>query len=243
MLNATKNIWLFWSQGWEEAPRVAQAARASWQDNNPGWSCRTLTRATALEAFGPQLPPTLARHDLPLEAYSDVLRIELLARFGGVWADATTICAKPLDAWLPEHGTQRGFFAFNRPGPDRMIASWFLYAAVGSHMIMQLRDAVRAYWENRQERDNYFWLHNLFAELYEADPEFRAHWDTPPHITARQPFHFGPNAPRLDLPPTTADCELLKNNTWPVFKLTHKRDETRQTDACLFDILCAHRPA
>ena len=59
------------------------------------------------------------------EAFADQIRIEILHLHGGVWADATTICAKPLDEWLPERmGT--GFFAFERPAQDRMIASWFL---------------------------------------------------------------------------------------------------------------------
>jgi hypothetical protein len=247
MLIAPKNIWMFWSQGWDEAPQVAQSGLASWRDSNPGWACHALTDKTAREIFGEDLPPLLIREDLPLEAYSDVLRIELLARFGGVWVDATTICARPLDDWLLEHGSARNFFAFSRPGADRMLSSWFLYAASDSLMIMRLRDAVRAYWENRQERDSYFWLHNLFAEIYEADAEFRRLWDAPPHITARQPFHFAPHAPRLDRPPSTEDIELLNSNTWPVFKLTHKRKETGQSDcsaegSSLFDVLSAYRP-
>jgi hypothetical protein len=54
--------------------------------------------------------------------------MELLRRHGGVWADATCYCLQPLAEWLPSKLAPAGFFAFDRPAPDRMLASWFLAA-------------------------------------------------------------------------------------------------------------------
>lgn len=215
-------IWMLWSQGWDDAPKVALSSLASWKDNNPGWTVRALNKQSALEVFGSDIPDTLLREDLPIEAYSDVLRIELLARFGGLWVDATTICAKPLNQWLPEYGYNRDFFAFSQPGPDRMIASWFLYAPAQGYMITRLRDLMRNYWQNRSKRDDYYWLHKLFEQATLSDPEFRKLWETAPHIPAKQPFHFWSQSLRLSQPPTEADWITLKSGQWPVFKLTHK---------------------
>lgn len=238
----TKNhIWMFWAQGWDQAPDVAHCARLSWEENNPDWHLRALDAQTALDVFGADIPETLQRQDLPIEAYSDVLRIELLARFGGVWCDATTICAKPLMQWLSANAVDRGFFAFSRPGPDRMIASWFLYAVQDGYMITGLRDAVRAYWSHRQTRDDYFWLHNLFEQQTISDPEFHRLWQQPPHIPARHLFHFAPNAPRLGQPPTDNDYAVLATEKWPVFKLTHKHTIT-EPKGTLFDVLKNYRP-
>ena len=47
---------------------------------------------------------------------------------GGVWVDASVVPVKPLSQWLGDALTEAGFFAFERPGPDRPISSWFLAA-------------------------------------------------------------------------------------------------------------------
>ena len=88
----------------------------------------------------------------PREALSDLVRLELLHRYGGVWGDATTVCAKPLDGWLNQYA-RHGFFAFDRPGPDRMISTWFLAAHKGSYIVERWRDAAARYWRDRIERD------------------------------------------------------------------------------------------
>jgi hypothetical protein len=56
-----------------------------------------------------------------------VLRVNLIAQHGGVWADATCLCCKPLDEWLPDC-TRSGFFAFAKPARDRLLSSWFMAA-------------------------------------------------------------------------------------------------------------------
>ena len=58
---------------------------------------------------------------------ANVLRMELLARHGGVWVDATCFCVRPLDEWLPAQMSS-GFFAFARPARSRLLANWFLAA-------------------------------------------------------------------------------------------------------------------
>jgi len=159
--------------------------------------------------------------DKPAEALSDQIRLELLDRYGGVWADATTICARPLDEWLGE-AMPHGFAALSRPGPDRMISTWFLAAEKGSEIVERWRAATHAYWDGRRNRGSYFWVHELFAECHAADRSFREMWDASPVIPAANPFHFGPEAQRLrDVPPPGIEMALADPPV-PVFKLTHK---------------------
>jgi hypothetical protein len=91
-------------------------------------------------------PPTYAHiAGVPKEpeAFADQIRIELLNVHGGVWADATTMCALPLDHWLPQR-MQTGFFAFERPTPDRLIASWFLAASLPCNIVAKWQARVAA---------------------------------------------------------------------------------------------------
>lgn len=229
-------IWTLWLQGWASAPQVARAALASWRSRNPGWQVHALDGKT-LARFVPEADRArLFRSPMPPEASSDLIRFELLHRYGGVWADATTVCAQPLDAWLPDV-MGSGFFAFDRPGPDRMIATWFLAAEKGSLIIGEWRAAAAHYWKDRLERDDYFWPHNLFADVYRAEPAVRALWDGVPKISAQHPFHFGPNSPALLAPPTREFLDALRTTSVPVFKLTHKFDRPYGKDSSM-EVLC-----
>lgn len=41
-LPPSKQLWLFWAQGWENAPAIAQACAASWERLNPTWKAHRL---------------------------------------------------------------------------------------------------------------------------------------------------------------------------------------------------------
>lgn len=231
-----KIIWMLWLQGWETAPLIARACRKTWENRNSGW----VVQALDLANIGDFLPKAIVESMLATpkqpEALSDQIRLELLHRYGGVWADATTMCAVPLDDWLAD-AMPCGFFAFARPGPDRMVSTWFLAAEKGSYMLGQWRSAAAEYWAGRTERDHYFWVHRLFAAVYDADPCFRELWDETPEISAAHPFHFGPNSAELLAPAPAGLDDLLKNPPAPVFKLTHKFESEPAEDS-LFASLC-----
>jgi len=227
---------VLWVQGWDEAPPVARACLASWRRLNPGWQVRAidgseLARYVSAEAFA-----RIAAVPKEPEAFADQIRIELLHVHGGVWADATTMCATPLDEWLPDL-MGSGFFAFERPTQDRMIASWFLAASVPCNIVAKWRASVAGYWTGREARHDYFWFHELFGALYEEDPTFRSDWEATPSLPARHAFHFAPEDRRLTSPPKPDDIAALGSPPSPVFKLTHKLAESAGPNS-LLQLLC-----
>lgn len=235
-VSVPKVIWLLWLQGWEHAPEIAQASQESWSNRNPGWKVWLLDR-DSLATFIPrdQLNWILSSN-IPLEALSDLIRLELLHSYGGVWADATTICSRPLDSWLNQF-TQEGFFAFDRPGPDRMISTWFLAAHRGSYIVERWREAAANYWHDRAERDEYFWVHKLFEVIHETDVCFKSIWNSVPKISAVHQFHFGPNSPLLYGSPSPAHKDGLVSPPVAVFKLTHKLRRPTTDDSLMSAII------
>ncbi len=183
-----RTIWTLWLQGWEEAPELPRTCLRTWQQRNPGWEVRPLDLEALLELVQPPLP--LAGKSPA--AVSDIARLALLRRYGGVWVDSTVFCAAPLDSWIDEHARE-GFFAFSRPAPDRMLASWFLAAEPGHVVPAAWEDATTAYWRGRSEADRYFWVHDRFAEIYRGDPRVRRVWDAVPQLSARGPHYFAPD--------------------------------------------------
>lgn len=236
-VSVPKVIWLLWLQGWDQVPDMVQACRTSWTNRNPGWKVWLLDQAM-LDTFIPSTQlKRIMSSNAPREALSDLVRLELLHRYGGVWADATTICAKPLDDWLDEY-TREGFFAFDRPRPDRMISTWFLAAHKGSYIVESWREAAARYWHGRSQRDDYFWVHKLFEQTYATDAQFNSIWNKAPKISSKHLFHFGPNAVSLFESPTPAHSNGLVAPPVPVFKLTHKMSKPTG-DHSLMSAICA----
>jgi len=227
-----KIIWCLWLQGWANAPKVVQSCLMSWKRLNPEYTIHVLDKSL-LEKFIPHEDLCrIYKNDMEPEAQSDLIRIELLNRYGGIWADATTMCTRSLDKWLPE-SMNEGFFAFELRGTDRIISSWFLASSKGNYIICKWRQCVHIYWRHRETREQYFWFHNLFKEAYNSDMSFREIWDRVPKQTANHIFHFSPNDPRLIQEATPEYISSLTNPPSPVFKLTHKIDTAWKNESLI----------
>ncbi|MBB6128999.1 capsular polysaccharide synthesis protein [Mucilaginibacter lappiensis] len=138
-----KIIWFLWLQGMENAPFVVSKCYQSWVKHNPDWQIVFLDETSVKSYFSAEYK------QITKQAFSDILRINLLAQYGGVWVDATCFCTKPLDSWLPDY-MHRGFFAFERPGPDRMISSWFIASAANNHITGTFKQLVLDYWNQNK---------------------------------------------------------------------------------------------
>lgn len=154
-------VWMYWAQGWTNAPDLVKECAASWQRMNPDWDVRMLNRDTlsawvdidiSQAAWGRMGQPHRAAH----------VRLKLLDRYGGVWVDATCLALRPLSAWLPDLG-ESGFFAFRwlrgdvlrypgqarplRAGRERIVATWFLASTPGNELTHRWASRFTEYWE------------------------------------------------------------------------------------------------
>lgn len=212
-----RSIWTLWLQGWDDAPPIVRACRASWTHKNPGWTLRPLT-ADNLSDWGdafPARPPTM-----PVAAYSDVIRTGILADLGGVWVDATVYCMWPLDWWLPA-AAANGFFAF-RLGSDRPLATWLLAADRGHPLATAWAARARSYWAGRDHFDRYFWLHKEFANCCRDDPALASAWVDVPNLPAAGAHAFWPADQTLTRPLVGQLRERVLSRLDPVYKLSHR---------------------
>lgn len=216
-----KVVWMLWLQGWERAPQIVGACRRTWESLNPGWRVIGLDRQSAgrLLSNAPLLSVPAGKQLRP-ETESDLIRLSLLQKFGGVWADATAYCLRGLDDWLPS-ALASGFFAFANPGPDRLLSNWFLAAEIDNPIIAAWASAAHEYWQHRAAYHDYFWAHQLFATCYATEAEFRQVWDRTPKISADGPHYFLPQQEKLRRPVTTDDRDLIERGRVPLVKLVH----------------------
>ncbi len=148
-----KNIWMLWLQGFAQAPPLIEKCVDSWRRHNPDWTLHLVTQENVTTYLDATLCDQIFNTPFSVQKQANLLRLALLSRHGGVWADADCYCTKPLDDWIHE-ATREGFFAFTmidenawfcdpsvsrwqrltRRGNDRILANWFL-AAMPNNMI------------------------------------------------------------------------------------------------------------
>lgn len=182
--------------------------------------------------------PGIGKKKISRPAASDVIRLALLKQFGGVWADATLFCAKPMKEWLPDSP----FFAFQNSDPRRTISSWFLAADHDSKILNQWHASAIDYWRKHDQADHYYWVHHLFTRLMKDNLELREQWRQSPQISNIEPhfFHYygfqGPVDSKVK--------EQLESSRSPVYKLTWKKPGIESTPRlrALFDYHFHQRP-
>lgn len=172
-----RTIWFLWFQGLANAPYVVRKCHESWVARNPSWRVVTLDEAAV---------PGVASVDysagnigaLSRQHRADLLRLDLLAHHGGVWADATCFCVQPLDNWLMP-STESGFFAFHRPRSDRIISNWFLAARPGNILVSRLFDRMLAHWGDHSFHGERQLLTRGLTRLLQMSPHTRRWWFSP----------------------------------------------------------------
>ena len=175
-----KTIWMYWEQGGERPGHIAQCVRA-WKQLNPSWTVQLLDYAAAVEL----VPIMRTLSELSVQLRSDVIRLSLLEKFGGVWVDVTVYPQAPLDAWLGDELLQsEGFFVFKfmthssefeegrtastwfiaTDGPSNYVVSTWLHAFVA-----KIRAGIRSCETNPDCEAPYFVCHYALTELVQRD--------------------------------------------------------------------------
>ena len=215
-------LWLFWAQGAKHAPIVVKHCIKRWKALNPGWKVVLLDNSNVGKFIKIHKLCSEPTH-LQMAHQSDLIRLQLLHRYGGVWADATTYCRAPLDDWIDD-ACQSGFFAFHQPAPDRVMSNWFLASHKGNPIPEILFGSLTKYFKKNKEYP-YFIFHLIFEELANNNHTFSKIWQDTPKISAVPPhllFHAGLVNPITD----ELKQKILESKT-PMFKLSWKVDENQ----------------
>ena len=139
-----KLIWMFWNTPIDKAPEVVRLSIRSWIELNPDYEVRVLTDDNLTENLGFDFYQIfkLSTVRLPIALKADLLRMYLLKHYGGIWADATTFCLKPLsEGWLTEITQKHKFFTFRHKADQSMpVEVWFIAALPGHPIINDALD-------------------------------------------------------------------------------------------------------
>lgn len=173
----SKQIWFCWLQGIENAPEVVKACYRS-LTRLTGYSLIVIDEKNWQEYI--TLPDYIIRRrekkQIPPAHFSDLLRLELLIKYGGTWIDSTVLCTGeaadglPLTAYLD---ADLFMFQYTQPGSSEWggVGNWFISACTNNEVLMVLRDMLYAYWREHDCVLNYYLFHLFFGMLREVFPE------------------------------------------------------------------------
>jgi Tfp pilus assembly protein PilF len=173
-------VFVFWAQGIDAAPPVVRrCAQAVRRHHNEG-DVLFLDQAAVREHVPPALAERLHGNWTRL---SDLLRLELLSTYGGVWMDATCLPRARMQDAVPDL-MGSGFFAFTYR--HARLGNWFLASEPNHYVVAMLREAHRTYWDAYDHVVDYYLFHHLFEVLYHLDQRFSALWDSTPRLPVRR---------------------------------------------------------
>ncbi len=176
-----KRVWICWFQGMENAPQIVQDCYASvcyWMKD---WTITVITTENMDKyvKFPEYIIDKWKKGIISNTHLSDLLRLELLIRYGGLWLDSTTYMTEP----IPSYIIDSDFFVYRNGWMDmEMInmGSWLMYSKYKGHKILcETQRLLYEYWKKYNYIKNYFLMHIFFRMVTDENPEL---WNQVPMV-------------------------------------------------------------
>ena len=191
-----KTIWICWFQGedHDSLGPLAKKCISRWKELNPEWTMNVLSDET-ISDYVPEYFDIIKNSPRRRNAAkSDLLRILLLSKFGGVWADASVYPLLPLSDFYKKIVNNTGFFSYrflprslSRKKGDREIASWFMCVNKPNHYIIEKWKTRFVTEFKKSEHWKYFTFHQTLTDLYDEDEQVKHIVDNMVQISEKIP--------------------------------------------------------
>lgn len=189
-----KTIWMCWFQGEDDnsIPELNKKCIKRWKELNSDYEVNVLCNNTIKQYVPEFFEFTSIRKPA---AKSDLLRILLLSKYGGVWVDASVYPMLPLSDFYENVMNDTGFFAYrflprllNRKKGDREIVSWFLCVDVPHHSLIESWKTAFVEKYNNLKKYKYYTFHETLCNLYDSSSHIKFTLDNMVQENARPPL-------------------------------------------------------
>ena len=101
-------------------------------------------------------------HFIPKAHFSDLLRLELLIKYGGTWIDSTVLMTK-----YNKNFFRKDLFLFQSIGKKhKTFSNWFLTSEKNNPILRALLNLLYEYWRINNKLNDYFIFHHFLNILY-----------------------------------------------------------------------------
>ena len=166
----SNKIWICWFQGIENAPDLVKKCYQSVKDNYSDKEIILITSENISEyiSFPDYILEKWKKGIITNTHMTDLLRLELLIRYGGMWLDATVLCT----GRAPEYFFNSDLFFYQLLKPGRngngiYFSSWLMEAKTNNKVLMATRELCYEYWKTNNSMWDYFLLHDFMSIVLE----------------------------------------------------------------------------
>ena len=173
----SNKIWICWFQGIENAPELVKACYNSVVKNYNDKEIIVLTEENYKQYV--DIPEYILKKwekgYITFAHFSDILRIELLSKYGGLWLDSTIFTTKKSELVFNENIE---LFVFKQVDLDRknslsvVASNWLIYGNKDNNIINLTKKLLYYYWKDYNYAINYNIFHIFFklaTEVYKDE--------------------------------------------------------------------------
>lgn len=181
-------IWICWWQGIENAPEIVKKCLNSVKKYNPDKKIIVVTEKNYKQyvTIPDYIEEKLKTKKMSITHFSDVLRVNLLSKYGGLWLDATCFLTADISEYF-----KKEFFTIKLPynEKEKCISGgkWCVFCMYGKSnnvLFDFLKEFYDLYWKERDEIEDYFIMDYAIKIAYENIEEVRKMLDNVPENNA-----------------------------------------------------------
>ena len=186
----SNKIWICWFQGIENAPELVKACYNSVVKNYNDKEIIVLTEENYKQYV--DIPEYILKKwekgYITFAHFSDILRIELLSKYGGLWLDSTIFTTKRSELVFNENIE---LFVYKQVDLDRknplsiVASSWLMYSNKNNNIINLTKKLLHEYWKNYNHIINYNLIHLFFTLSTEV---YKDEWNKVPTFNNISPY-------------------------------------------------------
>lgn len=217
-------IWICWLDGVENAPSLVQRCIDSIYNHANNHPVNLITWDNISNYIDmPQLfREKVLRKEMCLAHYSDILRVFLLEKYGGIWLDATIFCTND----IPDEYFEYMFFTLksNLPTPgcisQNQWTTFCIGGCQGNVLFQSLKAFYLEYWGKENRAIDYLFFDDAIELARRLLPEVRREIEEVPQTNLRRDeliLRFA------DLWSDDSVDDLLKSDT-SIFKLGYREE-------------------
>ena len=231
-LKMPKNIFFFWDKGYDDLPDIGKICVQSWKKLNPEYRIIFLNKSNIYDFLDKELLEEIWTKN-QIQTQSDLIRINLLKKHGGIWIDMTVYCSVPLKKWL-SYKMKSGLFLFKyrcNDCNDLGLASWFIACNKNNYIIEEICEKYNKFWE-KNTKSIYFNFHVIAKNTIRLNPKCLDIYRRIPYFNGQlgRMNLYGVSYTSLYLPINYNIKYILDRNDIPVFKFNWNHRDAGQSD-------------
>lgn len=174
---SSNKVWICWFQGIDNAPNLVKRCFQSVKENLYDKDVILITSENMFDYVDfPDFVIHKWKQGIITHTHmTDLLRLELLIKYGGIWMDATVFCSEKSKD-IPHYFFDSDLFMYQclKPGRDghtHMASSWLISAKTNNKILMGTRHLCYEYWKKYNKMVDYFLLHIFVTMMLESNPD------------------------------------------------------------------------